>query len=38
MAEHKTPVKEAPKAKAKDRLDPANFTDNVELAEAKKSK
>lgn len=37
MAEHKT-VKEAPKPKAKDKLDPSNFTDNVEWAQAKAAK
>jgi len=38
MTEHKKPeVKEA-KKKAVDKLDPANFTDNVEWAEAKAAK
>jgi hypothetical protein len=33
MAEHKTETKVVPKAK--DKLDVSNFTDNVELAQAK---
>jgi hypothetical protein len=39
MAEHKKPeVKETPKAKVVDKLNPANFTDNVEWAQAKATK